>query len=175
MRPSNERWRYTVTPSLIGWEHTQNDHCKTAVERWRYTVMPSLIGWAHTQNDHCKLLLKLGHFISIHISYKSEDMITYPCSSYSWSLLIKGIPHNTSIIYCHRIATFFFYSNCIQIIHVILILPYNRWMMASGVYHKQYFCGEKRNHNSSSVIMDTGEPTRQYRMCHDMRNKTQVN
>ena len=25
MRPANERWRYTVTPSLIGWAHTQND------------------------------------------------------------------------------------------------------------------------------------------------------
>ena len=27
MRPANERWRYTVTPSLIGWAHTQNDPC----------------------------------------------------------------------------------------------------------------------------------------------------
>ena len=25
MRPANERRRYTVTPSLIGWVHTQND------------------------------------------------------------------------------------------------------------------------------------------------------
>ena len=25
MRSANERWRYTVTPSLIGWAHTQND------------------------------------------------------------------------------------------------------------------------------------------------------
>ena len=24
--PANERWRYIVTSSLIGWEHTQNDH-----------------------------------------------------------------------------------------------------------------------------------------------------
>ena len=27
MRPAKERWRYTVTPSLIGWTHTQNDPC----------------------------------------------------------------------------------------------------------------------------------------------------
>ena len=27
MRPANERWRYTVTLSLIGWAHTQNDPC----------------------------------------------------------------------------------------------------------------------------------------------------
>ena len=25
MCPSNERWRYNVTPSLIGWLHTEND------------------------------------------------------------------------------------------------------------------------------------------------------
>ena len=25
MRPANERWRYTETPSLTGWVHTQND------------------------------------------------------------------------------------------------------------------------------------------------------
>ena len=27
MRPANERWRYIVTLSLIGWVHTQNDPC----------------------------------------------------------------------------------------------------------------------------------------------------
>ena len=27
MHSANERWRYTVTPSLIGWVHTQNDPC----------------------------------------------------------------------------------------------------------------------------------------------------
>ena len=27
MRSANERWRYIVTLSLIGWAHTQNDHC----------------------------------------------------------------------------------------------------------------------------------------------------
>ena len=34
MRPSNERWRYTVTPSLIGWGHTQNDTWCTEQMRW---------------------------------------------------------------------------------------------------------------------------------------------
>ena len=29
MRPANERWRYIVTPSLIGWTHTQNDLCQS--------------------------------------------------------------------------------------------------------------------------------------------------
>ena len=27
MHPANDRWRYTVTLSLIGWGHTQNDQC----------------------------------------------------------------------------------------------------------------------------------------------------
>ena len=27
LRPANERWRYTVTPSLIGWVHTHDDPC----------------------------------------------------------------------------------------------------------------------------------------------------
>ena len=27
MHTANERWRYKVTPSLIGWTHTQNDPC----------------------------------------------------------------------------------------------------------------------------------------------------
>ena len=27
MRPANGRWRYIVTPSLIGWAHTQNAPC----------------------------------------------------------------------------------------------------------------------------------------------------
>ena len=33
MRPINERRRYTVTPSLIGWEHTQNDPCLPIEDR----------------------------------------------------------------------------------------------------------------------------------------------
>ena len=27
IHPANERWRYSVTPSLIGWTHIQNDPC----------------------------------------------------------------------------------------------------------------------------------------------------
>ena len=27
MRPANVRWRYTVTPSFIGWAHAKNGHC----------------------------------------------------------------------------------------------------------------------------------------------------
>ena len=71
--PANERWRYNVPPSLIGWVHAQNAPClrcargipltanyitTTGSLSWRYNVtgynvMPPLIGWAHTQNDPC--------------------------------------------------------------------------------------------------------------------------
>ena len=27
MHPANDRWCYNVTPSLIGWAHSQNDNC----------------------------------------------------------------------------------------------------------------------------------------------------
>ena len=34
MHPANERWIYSVTPSLIAWAHTQNDHCSCACMHW---------------------------------------------------------------------------------------------------------------------------------------------
>ena len=37
MRPVNERWRYNVTSSLIGWAHKQNDPCII----WLYQVKMS--------------------------------------------------------------------------------------------------------------------------------------
>ena len=38
MHPANERWRYTVTPSLIviGWAHTQNDP-RVTLYQWQLT------------------------------------------------------------------------------------------------------------------------------------------
>ena len=33
MHSGNERWRYTVTPSLIGWAHMQNDPCVLFLSR----------------------------------------------------------------------------------------------------------------------------------------------
>ena len=57
MCPANERWCYSITSSLMGWAHTQNDTlCMCpANERWRYSVTSSLIGWAHTQNNLSKM------------------------------------------------------------------------------------------------------------------------
>ena len=47
IRPANERWRYTVTPSLIGWAHIQND---TWV--WHRLVTSTSIhtGWVDSHN-----------------------------------------------------------------------------------------------------------------------------
>ena len=43
MCPANERWRYTVTPSLIGWAHTQNDLRKEITENVLITWSDELI------------------------------------------------------------------------------------------------------------------------------------
>ena len=40
MRPANERRRYTVTPSLIGWAHTQNGP-------WWWNRYCSMIDWGN--------------------------------------------------------------------------------------------------------------------------------
>ena len=47
LHPANERRRYKVTLSLIGWAHTILG-LHPANERRRYKVTPSLIGWAQT-------------------------------------------------------------------------------------------------------------------------------
>ena len=53
----NERRRHSVTPSLIGRSHTQNEGIilgmGSANERRRYYVTPPFIGRAHMQNDPC--------------------------------------------------------------------------------------------------------------------------
>ena len=90
MYTANERRHYKVTPSLIGWVHTQIDPCydthslslfyspawiyhsavvsilimRPANERRRYKVTSSLIGWAHTQIDPCYDTHSLSLFCS---------------------------------------------------------------------------------------------------------------
>ena len=45
MRPANERQRYTVTLSLIGWAHTRNNPCK---HQWK---IPGNISHTNTQRN----------------------------------------------------------------------------------------------------------------------------
>ena len=69
LRPANERRRYIVTTSLIGWVRALDQLCKrvhsppgiilgmgSVNERRRYCVASSLIGRAHTENDPCNIV-----------------------------------------------------------------------------------------------------------------------
>ena len=57
------------------------DH--TANERWRYSVMPSLIGWAHTQNGPCYMYLleAVRSYYHEHLIRKFEKSM--PLTQYS--------------------------------------------------------------------------------------------
>ena len=68
MCPANERWRYSVTPSLIGWAYTQNDPCP-----YRPT-QPMSIERLH--RDINSLMLKLLTVISANIMN---------CPSHAWN------------------------------------------------------------------------------------------
>ena len=73
MYPANERWRYIVTPSHIGWVHTQNDPCMK--NAFTFYTVPSLKwqenhylqSWNITQN------YKLGKYISVR--WTCQDMM----------------------------------------------------------------------------------------------------
>ena len=50
MCPANERWRYNVTSSLIGWAHSQNDPCEWSW-CWHCTSVPQ-----HPSHKHiCRI------------------------------------------------------------------------------------------------------------------------
>ena len=51
MRPANERLRYNLTSSLIGWAHAQNDHCVCTM-LFQYLEMVLI---AHTYHEDGKL------------------------------------------------------------------------------------------------------------------------
>ena len=65
MCPANERWRYTVTPSLIGWAHTLNDLCGGN-------------GHLHLLSDRTSLW------------HKEVNRYTLPCKEYWNSLLFTN-------------------------------------------------------------------------------------
>ena len=70
VRPANERRRYIVTPSLIGWAHTQNDPCILNNGRWpgsssvgQQTPTSVSIKWLLQQNREHKKVLKTKYFL----------------------------------------------------------------------------------------------------------------
>ena len=52
MLPANERWRYTVTPSFIGWVHTQNDSWWYSVPIININFFSSVHPLTNTLRDH---------------------------------------------------------------------------------------------------------------------------
>ena len=45
MHPANERWRYIVMASLIGWPHTQNDPYFLDTKSLNWTILHQLTHW----------------------------------------------------------------------------------------------------------------------------------
>ena len=78
---ANERRRYNVTLSLIGWTHAQNDPwgiilgVGSANERRRYNATSSLIGWTHAQNDPCSILQFWIHTLSHGVSLSYSNLL----------------------------------------------------------------------------------------------------
>ena len=54
MDSANERWRYIVTSSIIGWAHTQNDPF------WSTTMHSNHHSWASYGSDQCSWLMDSG-------------------------------------------------------------------------------------------------------------------
>ena len=47
--PTNERWRYNVTLSLIGWAYTQDDPCNI----FMFPKLQFIVTWVNTCIPHC--------------------------------------------------------------------------------------------------------------------------
>ena len=60
MHPANERWRYNVTSSLIGWVHAQNDPC-IFYDKMTIFKLANKIAWIHSQHYECRKDLALGN------------------------------------------------------------------------------------------------------------------
>ena len=58
IRPTNERWRYIATSSLIGWAHTQNMMIKISFRTWNCTQHQSAY---HEHVNKQKCVLNLTH------------------------------------------------------------------------------------------------------------------
>ena len=84
MRPANERRRYIVTSSPIGWVHTQNDPCYSS--SWQCYS---------TTNQH-HLLLSLPHLLACQL----RDYIDWPANLEDWTTAahVSGL---TSVAHQH--------------------------------------------------------------------------
>ena len=74
MRPANERWRYTVTPSLIGWAHTQIDPSGSFIIRhlqsqWNWSSNPRADSLLWIRSYVCsRIMITSWHGDTFHIT-----------------------------------------------------------------------------------------------------------
>ena len=70
----------------------------SANERWRYTVMPSFIGWVHTQND--PWVQKMAYCL-LNTTPLSEPMLTH-CWLSTWEQISTKIKSKYNIFYVRK-------------------------------------------------------------------------
>ena len=83
MYPANGRWRYTVTSSLIGWAHTQNDPW-TDIQNIIQNI--SLLAYYNTRHHFFIEIWSVGHlcheYINIHCQYRPHTQGYFPSRIY---------------------------------------------------------------------------------------------
>ena len=65
MRPANERRRYSVTSSLIGWAHTQDDPCRPwdKLNNWEvWSITVQLTNWNQNHPEYPLFVLLISLF-----------------------------------------------------------------------------------------------------------------
>ena len=94
MRPANERCRYTVMPSLIGWAHTRNDP-------WTWQAWLTELYWWDcdswkafdwVNSIKCCLFIILHHFKAITLTKRWKQMIGSEWCvliAYDWCLFLR--------------------------------------------------------------------------------------
>ena len=81
MHPANERWRYSVTPSLIGWAHILNYPWGTPIQGWFYywclNFLNGLLSCIKNSSCNClHVLLKIIHEATANIHRHYPDDMT---------------------------------------------------------------------------------------------------
>ena len=94
MRPANKRWCYIVTPSLIGWVHTQTDPCGCCRQRTYLWYIAHLM-W--------RCSISIAKTLEIpQSSTKPFILTTIQHSFYRWSKIWKVKEEEASSIVCPR-------------------------------------------------------------------------
>ena len=124
MRPANERWRYTVTPSLFGWTHTQNDpgYIKSN-ETINLTgvILPDIIMMLKEMWQAALTILKCWHIPCVHLNK------TMPTASRHLNspLLLPGTStHNPMVT--HRSWSWMINSHPFRSMSISLPIPWIR-------------------------------------------------